>query len=87
VAFFCVFPNINYENTLLVDDMLYKSLFNLPVSAIFLEMFYKSRTNGDYLFGTVLPYLEALHSSRMQVCKFVECNPSERIKHILLFNL
>ncbi len=64
-TFFGVFLGTNYENTLLIDDMLYKSLFNPPFNAIFLEMFYGSQANGDYLFGTIFPYLEALHFSRM----------------------
>lgn len=48
-TFFCAFPCTNYENALLVDDMPYKSLFNPPFSAIFVETFYKSQTNGNYL--------------------------------------
>jgi hypothetical protein len=40
-AFFNVFPNTNYENTLLVDDMPYKSSFNPPFNAIFLKAFYE----------------------------------------------
>jgi hypothetical protein len=35
-AFFRLFLGTNYENALLIDDMLYKSLFNPPSSAIFL---------------------------------------------------
>jgi len=52
---------MKYENTLFVDETLYKSLFNLPFNAIFLETFYKSQANGDYLFKTIFLYLEALH--------------------------
>jgi hypothetical protein len=46
---------MNYENTSLVDDTPYNSLFNPPFNAIFLEMFYGSLTYGDYLLGTILP--------------------------------
>jgi len=53
-AFFSVFPSTNYENTLLIDDMPYKSLFNPPFDAIFFERFYGSQTDGEYLFRTVL---------------------------------
>jgi hypothetical protein len=53
-AFFSVFPSTNYENTLLIDDMPYKSLFNPPFDAIFFERFYGSQTDGEYLFKTVL---------------------------------
>jgi len=58
-----VFPRMNYENTLLVDDTPYKSLFNPPFNVIFPKMLYKTLTNGDYLLRIVLPYLETLHSS------------------------
>ncbi len=37
--FFVQFPGMTFENTLLVDDMLHKSLFNLPFNAIFLKHF------------------------------------------------
>jgi hypothetical protein len=60
-AFFDVFLGMKYENTLFVDETLYKSLFNLPFNAIFLETFYRSQANGDYLFKTIFLYLEALH--------------------------
>ncbi len=78
---------MNYENTLLVDDMPYKSLFNPPFNAIFLEKFYKSQTDNDYLIEIVFCYLEALHSFDMQVYKFVKCNPFKRIRHVFPFNL
>jgi hypothetical protein len=41
-GFFDVFFGMNYENTLLVDDMLYKSLFNPPFNAIFKKTLYGS---------------------------------------------
>jgi hypothetical protein len=85
-TFFDVFLGTNYENTLLVDDTPYKNLFNPPFNAIFLEMFYESLIDNDYLFGIVFPYLEASHSSIMQVHKFVECNPFGRIRHVLPFD-
>jgi len=62
---FGVFFGTNYANTLLVNDTPYKSLFNPPLNAIFLETFYWSQADGDYLFGIVFPYLEALHFSKM----------------------
>lgn len=54
-AFFGVFHGTNYENTSLIDDMPYKSLFNPPFNAIFFETFYGSQSYGDYLLKTVLP--------------------------------
>jgi hypothetical protein len=54
---------MNNENTLLIDDTPYKSLFNPPFNAIFLEVFYEPQANDDfYLLGIVLPYME---------CKFI----------------
>jgi hypothetical protein len=85
-AFFNVFPGTNYENTLLVDGTPYKSLFNPPFNGIFLEIVYKSQAYGDYLFRTIFLYLEALHS-KMQVYKFVECNPLTRIRNVFPFDL
>jgi hypothetical protein len=63
-TFFNVFLGMNYENTLLIGDMPYKSLFSPPFNAIFLERFYGSQANGDYLLEIIFPYLEALHSFR-----------------------
>ncbi len=37
--FFHLFPRTTFENTLLVDDMPHKSMFNSPCSAIFLRHF------------------------------------------------
>jgi hypothetical protein len=50
-AFFSVFLGTNYENTLFVDDTPYKSLFNPPFNAIFLETFYRPKQ-------TIIPYLK-----------------------------
>ncbi len=63
--FFRPFPSMTFENTLLVDDTLHKNMFNPLYSAIFFKTFYESSTNGNYFPGTILPYLEPLHSSRM----------------------
>lgn len=41
-TFFNVFPITKYENTLLVDDTPYKSLFHLLFNVFFLEMFSRS---------------------------------------------
>ncbi len=84
--FFHMFPGTNYGNTLLIDDMPHKSMFNPPFSAIFLHTFYSSRTNNNYLLKIVLSYLESLHSFGMWVSKFLECNPFGNITHVLLSN-
>ncbi len=54
---------------------------------IFLQPFYSSKVDDNYLLGTVFPYLESLHSSRMRVSKFLECNPFKSITHVLPSNL
>ncbi len=38
--------------------------------------------DGNYLFGTILPYLELLHLSGMWVYKFVELNPFDCIMDV-----
>jgi hypothetical protein len=77
-----IFFGTNFENTLLIDNMLHKSMFNLPCSAIFFEAFYESPTNGNYLLDIVLPYLESFDLSRMWVYKFVELNPFGSITNL-----
>jgi hypothetical protein len=65
--FFRLFMNTTFENTLLVDAMLHKSMFDLPFSAIFFETFYGSHNNGNYLLETVLPWNPCIHPK----CKFI----------------
>jgi len=72
---FRLFLGMTFENTLLVYDMLHKSMFNTFYNAIFFKTFYESHTNGNHLFNIVLLYLESLHFSRMHVYKFVDLNP------------
>ncbi len=62
--------------------MLHKSMFNPPCMAIFFKTYYESPTDGNYLFNIVLPYLESLHLSKMQVYKFVELNPFGSITNV-----
>jgi len=38
--FFSTYPYTHLGNTLLVDDMPYKSMFNVPYNPIFLELFH-----------------------------------------------
>jgi hypothetical protein len=60
---------MTFENTLLVDDMLHKSMFNLPYSVIFFKI------DGNHLLNIILLYLESLHFFGMRVYKFIELNP------------
>jgi len=63
------FLGTTFENTLLVDDMPHKSMFNPPFNAIFFDSFYGSHNNNSYLLNTILLYLESLHLFGMWVCK------------------
>jgi hypothetical protein len=81
-VFFGFFPHTTFKNTLLIDDTPHKSMFNPPCSAIFFKTFYGSLINGNYLLGTIFPYLELLDSSRMQVYKFVELNALGNITNV-----
>jgi hypothetical protein len=82
--FFCLFPSITFEITLLVDNMLHKNMFNPLYSAIFFKTFYGSHINSNHLLDIVLLYLESLHFSGMQVYKFVELNPFGSITDVAL---
>jgi hypothetical protein len=81
-VFFLMFPYTYTSNTLLVDNMPYKNIFNGPYNAIFLESFDNLCGEDQYLLGFLLPYLENLHSSRYDAPTFVECNPSGGIRYI-----
>jgi len=93
-TYFSTKPQMHFLMSFLVWTMkyivcrwhLYNNLFDPPFHAIFLKMFYGSQANDDYLLGIVIPYLEALHSFKMQVCKFVECNPFGRIENVFPFD-
>jgi hypothetical protein len=82
--FFCLFHGTTFENTLLVADMLHKSMFNPPCNAIFFETFYECHIDGNYLSGNIILYLESSHSAGMWVYKFVELNPFGSIMNMSL---
>jgi hypothetical protein len=54
--FFIQFLNMTFENTLLVDDMPFRSLFNPPFSAMFFETFYRSNSDDNHLLEIFLPW-------------------------------
>jgi hypothetical protein len=85
--FFHLFLGATFENTLLVNDMPHKSMYNPPFSAIFFDIFYRSHNNSNYLLKTILPYLESLHLFGMWVYKFVKLNPFDNIMDMLLVDL
>jgi hypothetical protein len=80
--FFVQFPGTMFENTLLIDDTIHKSLFNPPFNAMFFETFYMLHNEINYLLQIVLPYLESLHLSKMRVYKFVKLNPFGSITNV-----
>jgi hypothetical protein len=47
---------IHIGNMLLIDYTPYKSLFNKPFSAIFLESFDNAHGDDHYLLGTIIPW-------------------------------
>jgi hypothetical protein len=59
-VFFSMYPYIHTNNTLLIDDMTYKSMFNALYSAIFWESFDNLRGDDHYVLGTIFFYLEFL---------------------------
>jgi len=59
-------------NTLLVDNMPYKTCQNPPLNDIFVESYDDVKKKDNYFLGTFLPYLESLHYSRLSVRTFVE---------------
>ncbi len=67
---------------LFIDDTPYKSMFNGPYNAFFLDFFNGRHGEDQYLLGSVFPYLKNLHLSRYNVPTFVEHNSFGRIKCI-----
>ncbi len=45
---------------MLVDDTPYKSLFNEPFNAIFVETFQGFHIDSNYMLADLFPYLEVL---------------------------
>jgi len=69
-------------NTLFVDYKPYKSMFNRPYSAIFLESLDNLHREDHYLLGTIILYVESLHFFGYGVFTYVQHNPFGRIKYI-----
>jgi hypothetical protein len=71
-VFFSKYLGTHHGNTLLVDDISYKSMFNESFNAIFVKTFDTSnRDPNDYLTFTILPYLECFHHFGISVSTFV----------------
>jgi hypothetical protein len=65
LEFLVQFLGTTFENTLVIDNTLHKSLFNPLFSAIFFYTFYELHSDVNYMLQTILPYLESLHLSKM----------------------
>jgi hypothetical protein len=76
--FFPTYFSIHLCKTLLINETLYKSMFNMPYSAIFFESFDGFRGEDNYLLGIVLPYLKSHHFSRYGIFTYVQHNPFGR---------
>jgi hypothetical protein len=63
---------------LLVDNMPYKSMYNGPYNANFLQSLDNLCGEDQYLLGFAFPHLENFHSSGYIVPTFVEHNPFSR---------
>ncbi len=81
-VFFCKYLYFHVGNMLLVDDTPCKIMFNGSYIGVFLEFFDGLCGHDNYLLGTILPYLESLHSSKYGVFTFVHHNPFSRIRCI-----
>jgi hypothetical protein len=76
------YHDIHFGNTLLVDDMPYKTYLNPPSNAIFVESYEYMPKEDNYLMKTLLPYLEFLQYSRLSVPTFVEFYSFSTIRSI-----
>jgi len=72
--------NTHRGNTLLVDDMPYKTCMNPPFNAIFVKSYEDLPKKDNYLMKTLFPYLEFLHYFGLNVPTFVELCPFGAIK-------
>jgi hypothetical protein len=77
--FFPRFLNTHLGNTLLVDDMPYRTCLNPPCNAIYVES-YEYMPKENYLMKTLLPYLKFFHYFGLSLPTFVELYPFNAIK-------
>jgi hypothetical protein len=77
-----MYPNTHLGNTLLVDDMPYRTCLNMPFNAIFVESYEYETKEDKYVMKTLFPHLEFLHYFGLNVPTFVEIYPFGAIKSI-----
>ncbi len=63
-VFFSKYHDTHVGNTLLVDDIPYKNMFNEPFSAISLQSFHNSNKDDNYLLWVIFLYLKPFHHSK-----------------------
>jgi len=56
--FFPKYYSVHLGNTLLVDDIIYKTCQNPPFNVIFIESYENMPKEDNYFLGTLLPYLD-----------------------------
>jgi hypothetical protein len=80
--FFLKYHNGHLGNTLLVDDMPYKTCQNPHFNVIFIEFYEDMPEEENYLLGSLLPYLKLFHYSGFNVPTFVENYPFGAIRNL-----
>ncbi len=80
--FFPRYPNIHLRNTLLVDNVPYRTCLNPPFNAIFVESYEYTPKEDNYLMKILLLYLEFFHYFGLNVLTFVDLNPFSAIRNI-----
>jgi hypothetical protein len=74
--------NTHLGNTLLVDDMPYKTCLYPPFNVIFVESYEYAPKEDNYLMKTFFPYLEFLHNFGLSVPTIVKLYSFGSIKSI-----
>jgi len=64
--------NTHLGNTLLIDNMPYRTCQNPPLNVIFVKSYEDVKEEDNYFMGTFLPHLESLHYIKLSVPTFVE---------------
>jgi hypothetical protein len=64
--------NTHLGNTLLIDNMPYRTRQNPPLNVIFVKSHEHMKEEDNYFMGTFLPHLESLHYNKLSVPTFVE---------------
>ncbi len=85
--FFPRYLNIHLGNTLLVDDMPYRTCLNPPSNAIFVESYKDLPKENNYFTKTFLLYLKSFHYFGFIVCTFVKLYLFHTIRSFKEYNV